>query len=139
MVKQIVTVIIHTYVHIINVTESVTTNHVCKCIKITRFLNPTHGRFLEIAFVCNISMSVCVHACVCCVCVCVFTPEAIKYIHVKFNLRIQPFEQVCYAPINCMPHPPPGNTLGVGRGFVWVFVAPWVGHGGALFLKTGCS
>ena len=43
-----------------------------------RFLNQACAWFLKIAFVCDISVSVCVSA-----------PEAINYIHVIFNLYNQ--------------------------------------------------
>ena len=46
--------------------------------------------FLEIAFVCNVDMYVCVH-------VSVPTPEAINYVHVHSCdiALVQPAEQVC--------------------------------------------
>ena len=59
--------------------------------------------------------------------------ETMNLLGVDLNRLRLIYLRVCiYVPINCMLHPPP-------RGIRSSFVAPWVRHGGALFLKTGCS
>ena len=47
-------------------------------------VQPVYAWFLEIAFLRDVSMSVCVRACVC-----VSTPEAINYIHMILYLHNQ--------------------------------------------------